>query len=68
MNEELICGCKNTGCHFCDSIDDIWATLKYEDGEGGTSCLHICGDCCEQIITNKLSKKAKKNLGWADDK
>ena len=66
MNEKLICGCKSTGCHFCEA-DEVYATMKYEDAEGGTCCIHICGECQEEIIRNKLSDKAKKELGWRDD-
>lgn len=63
----LICGCKNAGCHFCGKTDEIWASMKWEDGEGGVACLHICGDCSEELISSKLTKKARKELEWTDE-
>jgi len=66
MNEELMCGCKNTGCHKCGA-DEITATMKYENAEGGTCCIHLCSECDDDFIRNQLSDKARKELGWKDD-
>jgi len=68
MEEDLECGCKGTLCHFCGKTDEIWASMKWEDAEGGQCCLHICGDCGDDLISSKLTEEAKKTLGWRDER
>jgi hypothetical protein len=66
MNEKLVCGCINKGCHICGA-DEITATLGYENADGGTCCIHLCSECDDDLIRNKLSDKAREELGWIDD-
>lgn len=66
MDEELMCGCKSKGCHFCEA-DEVYTTMKYENAEGGTCCIHICSECDNQLIREKLTDKARNELGWKDD-
>ena len=54
-------------CDWCGLEDESWATITHENAEGGKAEFSICGNCSDEIFSNKLSKKAIKRENWVSE-